>query len=137
MPRAKPVPTQPGEAKTVGGLLRNLRRAAGYRSVQLAAAADGCPAARQTIYSYERGGQVPSLKQFLDLVEFYAAGSSAPAKPPEDLRSQAVAAIAQALTLPAFHVAEAAELMARLQPSFDGGPSKRRSPGRARKQGSR
>jgi DNA-binding XRE family transcriptional regulator len=137
MPRAKPVPTQPGEAKTVGGLLRNLRRAAGYRSVQLAAAAPGCPAARQTIYSYERGGQVPALKQFLDLVEFYAGGSSTTAKAVEDLRAQAVAAIAQALTLPSFHVADAMELMARLQPSFEDAASKRRSPRRARKQVSR
>jgi len=120
MPRAKPVPVQPQEAKTIGGLLRNLRKAAGYRSVQLAAAAPGCPAALQTIYSYERGGQVPSLHQFLHLVEFYAEDPPAPAKALEDLRAQAVAAIAWAMELPAFHVAEARELMARLQPSLEG-----------------
>jgi len=120
MPRSKPVPVQPNEAKTIGSLLRNLRKAAGYRSVQLAAAAPGCPAALQTIYSYERGGQVPSLRQFLDLVEFYAEDPPAPAKPLEDLSAQAVAAIAQALELRAFHVAEARELMARLQPPLEG-----------------
>ena|SRR5438552_3731672 len=119
MPRTKPDPAQPGEARTIGGLLRNLRKAAGYRSVQLAAAAPACPAALQTIYSYERGGQVPSLKQFLDLVEFYAAGTASPAKPVEDVRAQAVAAIARALALPAFHVTDALELMSRLQP-FEG-----------------
>ena len=125
MPRSKPVPAQPGEAKTIGGLLRNLRKAAGYRSVQLAAAAPGCPAALQTIYSYERGGQVPSLRQFLDLVEFYASEPPAPSKPLDDVRAQAVAAIARALELPAFHVADARELMARLQPALEG--SRRRS----------
>jgi hypothetical protein len=119
MPRTKPDPAQPEETKTVGGLLRNLRRAAGYRSVQLAAAAPACPAALQTIYAYERGGQLPSLKQFLDLVEFYALEPPAPQKPLEDVHAQAVAAIAQALDLRAFHVAGARELMARLQPSFD------------------
>jgi len=31
-----------------------------------------CPAARQTIYAYERGGLVPSLAQFLKLVELHA-----------------------------------------------------------------
>jgi hypothetical protein len=120
MPRAKPGPVQPAEAKTIGGLLRNLRKAGGYRSVQLAAAAPGCPAALQTIYSYERGGQVPSLPQFLDLVEFYALDPPAPAKPLEDVRSQAVATIARALELPAFHVADARELMNRLQPPLEG-----------------
>jgi hypothetical protein len=133
MPRAKPDPAHPGEARTVGGLLRNLRKAAGFRSVQQAAAAPACPAALQTIYSYERGGQVPSLKQFLDLVGFYAEGSTAPAKPASDLRAQAVAAIAQALTLSSFHVAEAMELMRRLQPSFDDAAPKRRSSARGRK----
>jgi Helix-turn-helix domain len=120
MPRAKPGPVQPAEAKTIGGLLRNLRKAGGYRSVQLAAAAPGCPAALQTIYSYERGGQVPSLRQFLDLVQFYALDPPSPAKPLEDVRAHAVAAIAQALELPAFHVAQARELMAELQPPMEG-----------------
>jgi hypothetical protein len=38
--------------------------------VTLEDAADvpGCPAARQIIHAYERGGLTPSLKQFLDLV---------------------------------------------------------------------
>src|SRR3954451_4590150 len=120
MPRAKAAPEQAGDAKTIGGLLWNLRRAGVYRSVQLAAAAPGCPAALQTIYSYERGGQVPSLRQFLDLVEVYAENPPAPAKPLEDLRAQAVAAIAWALELPAFHVAEARALMAQLQPPLEG-----------------
>ncbi len=40
--------------------------------MQEAASANGFPAARQTIYAYERGGLTPSLKQFLELVEFYA-----------------------------------------------------------------
>ena len=127
MPRTKPDPASPGEAKAIGGLLRNLRKASGYRSVQLAAAAPGSPAALQTIYSYERGGQVPSLRQFLDLVEFYAEDPPAPAKPVEDVHAQAVAAIARALELPAFHVADARELMSRLQPAIDPGSSKKRS----------
>ncbi|MFM7719144.1 MAG: hypothetical protein ACKO8G_06630, partial [Actinomycetota bacterium] len=82
------------------------------------ATAQGCPAARQTIYAYERGGLVPSLGQFLELVEFYAlrAKRRTDAKPEEDLRAQAVAAIARVLTLPAYRVSEAHALMARLQP---------------------
>jgi DNA-binding XRE family transcriptional regulator len=32
-----------------------------------AAEAPGCPAARQTIHAYERGGLTPSLKQFLEV----------------------------------------------------------------------
>ncbi|MFL5767230.1 MAG: hypothetical protein ACJ758_05225, partial [Actinomycetota bacterium] len=63
--------------------------------------------------------------QFLDLVEFYAEDPPAPEKPPDDLRAQAVAAIARALELRAFHVAEARELMARLQPPLEG--SRRRA----------
>ncbi len=55
----------------MGGLLRELRKAAGYRSVDAAAAVTGAPSSRQTIYAYERGGLTPSLVQFLDLVEFY------------------------------------------------------------------
>jgi hypothetical protein len=125
MPRTKPEPARAADATAVGGLLRNLRKAAGYRSVQLASAAPECPAALQTIYSYERGGQVPSLRQFLDLVAFYAEGSGTPAKPEEDLHAQAVAAIAHALALPAFHLTDALELMSRLQP--DVGPGAGRS----------
>ena len=119
MPRTKPDPASPGEAKAIGGLLRNLRKASGYRSVQLAAAAPGCPAALQTIYSYERGGQVPSLRQFLDLVEFYVlgSGSRAGAKHQVDLRAQGVAAVARAMTLPAYHVSRAWDLIERMQPA--------------------
>ena len=113
-----PVPRE--DAKTVGAMLRSLRRAAGYRAVQDAASAGGFPAARQTIYAYERGGLTPSLQQFLELVEFYATQPTASdgAKPEEDLRAQAVAAISRALTLPAYHVRQAHELIDRLQPKL-------------------
>ena len=83
-----------------------------------AAVAAGSPAARQTIYAYERGGLVPSLQHFLELVEFYALKSKRgpDAKPEEDLRVQAVAAVVRALSLPAYHVTTANELIERLQP---------------------
>jgi transcriptional regulator with XRE-family HTH domain len=102
----------------VGALLRSLRRAAGYRAVQDAASASGFPAARQTIYAYERGGLTPSLQQFLELVEFYALHRSDGdgAKGEDDVRAQAVAAISRVLTLPAYHVRQAQELIDRLQP---------------------
>ncbi|MFB3738869.1 MAG: hypothetical protein ACE14W_07870 [Candidatus Velamenicoccus archaeovorus] len=118
MARKKQTPVAQEDARTVGALLRGLRRAAGFRAVQDAADAPGCPAARQTIYAYERGALTPSLKQFLELVEFYALGShpARPAKAPEDLRAQAVAAVQRALQLPAYHVVTAIDLMARLQP---------------------
>ena len=111
------------DARAIGALLRGLRRAAGYRAVQDAAAASGFPAARQTIYAYERGGLTPSLQQFLDLIAFYvehpARGDAA--KADEDLRAQAVAAVTRALTLRAYHVRQAHELMERLQPPlFEG-----------------
>jgi hypothetical protein len=111
----------------VGSLLRELRRGAGHRSVGSAAATEGCPASRQTIYAYERGGLVPSLAQFLELVEFYVLGSPAgeAAKSEADLRAQGVAAVARALTLPAYHVARALELMARMQPDSAITPRKR------------
>ncbi len=117
MARKKQAPVAREDARMVGALLRGLRRAAGFRAVQDAAARPGCPAARQTIYAYERGGLTPSLKQFLELVEFYAirAEPGPDAKPPEDLRAQAVAAIVAALTLPAYHMVEAMQLMGRLQ----------------------
>jgi hypothetical protein len=116
--RKKQTPVTPEDARTVGALLRGLRRAAGLRAVQDAADAPGSPAARQTIYAYERGGLTPSLKQFLDLVEFYAlkAPPGPAAKPTEDLRAQAVAAVARALTLPAYHVTAAWDLIRRLHP---------------------
>jgi hypothetical protein len=110
-----PVPIE--EAKQVGALLRGLRRAAGFRAVHEAAARTHCPAASQTIYAYERGGLVPSLAQFLDLVEFYALTSEPgpDAKAEEDLRAQAVAAVVTSLTLRCYHVGEAMDLIARLQ----------------------
>ncbi len=117
------------DARTIGALLRSLRRAAGYRAVADAAEVPGCPAARQTIYAYERGGLTPSLQQFLDLVEFYATHpvASDGAKAEEDLRAQSVAAVARALALPAYHVKRAQELIERLQPRLAEG---RRRPAR-------
>lgn len=123
MARKKLPPVPHEDARTVGALLRGLRRAAGYRAVQDAASARGFPAARQTIYAYERGGLTPSLQQFLDIVEFYALHpvQADGAKPEEDLRSQAVAAVARALALPAYHVKRAQELIERLQPALSEG----------------
>ena len=103
------------DRRAIGSLLRELRRAAGYRSVERAASTPGCPAARQTIYAYERGGQVPSLAQFLDLVAFYATTPADGSLPGPDLRARAVAAIAGALTLPAYPVSRALALVRRLQ----------------------
>lgn len=100
------------EARLLGGMLRDLRKAAGYRAVKDAAAAAACPAAPQTIYAYERGGLVPNLPQFLELVEFYAGASSAS----KGLRYMAVAAIHRALGLRSYHVSGALELIDRLQP---------------------
>jgi len=102
----------------VGGLLRELRKAAGYRSVDAAAAVTGAPSSRQTIYAYERGGLTPSLAQFLDLVEFYVlrAPHLEGAKPEDDLRAQGVAAVTRVLTLPLYHVAAAQDLVAAMQP---------------------
>ncbi len=107
------------DARTIGALLRGVRRAAGFRAVQDAADAPGCPSAKQTIYAYERGGLTPSLKQFLELVEFYAlkAQPRAGAKATEDLRAQAVAAVTGALMLRAYHVSTALDLIRRLQPT--------------------
>ena len=117
MARKKQTPTSSEDRQIVGSILRDLRRAAGYRSVDTASARDACPASKQTIYAYERGGLFPSLPQFLELVEFYALGSRTPrtAKPEADLRAQGVAAVTRALTLPAYHVSGAWELIARLQ----------------------
>ncbi len=116
--RKKLPPVAPDEARTIGALLRALRRGAGYRAVQDAAAAHGFPAARQTIYAYERGGLTPSLQQFLELTEFYALhpGGGDGAKSEQDLRALAVAAVSRALTLRAYHVKQAQELIERLQP---------------------
>jgi hypothetical protein len=111
------------DARVVGAMLRGLRRAAGYRAVQEAASAPGFPAARQTIYAYERGGLTPSLQQFLELVEFYAMhpGAGDGAKAEDDLRAQAVAAVSRALSLSAYHVRRAQELIDRLQPPLAAG----------------
>ena len=130
MPRKKLDPIDPGTARTIGALLRDLRRTAGYRAVHDAASHPDCPAAQQTIYAYERGGLVPSLKQFMDLVEFYALKSSGA---DQDVRYQAVAALVLALSLPAYHVSEAFELIQRLQPSPRGG---RRRSGASKGRGS-
>ena len=129
MARKKLTPIPREDARTIGALLRGLRRAAGYRAVQDAASASGFPAARQTIYAYERGGLTPSLQQFLELVEFYALhpGTGDDAKSEEDRRALAVAAVTRALTLPAYHVRQAHELIDRLQPPLAEG-RRRRSP---------
>jgi hypothetical protein len=122
--RKKQPPVSSEDRKVLGGLLRELRRAAGFRSVEKASATKGCPAARQTIYAYERGGLVPSLAQFLELVEFYTLDApTADAKPSNDLRAQGIAAIVRALDLPAYHVTQARDLIARLHPAA----SRRRS----------
>jgi hypothetical protein len=118
MARKRQEPVDEATARSIGGLLRDLRRTAGYRAVRDAAARPGCPAAQQTIYAYERGGLVPSLKQFIELVEFYAFGARDSLGEAERvaLRYQAVAAMVRALALPAYHVTEALDLIARLQP---------------------
>jgi DNA-binding XRE family transcriptional regulator len=119
MARTKRAPISDDDRSVVGSLLRDLRRAAGYRSVEAAAATKGAPASRQTIYAYERGGLTPSLAQFLELVEFYVlvAPHRDGAKPEEDVRAQGVAAVARALALDAYHVAAAQELMAAMHPA--------------------
>jgi hypothetical protein len=118
MARKKLEPVDETTARAIGGLLRDLRRAAGYRAVRDAAGRPGGPAAPQTIYAYERGGLVPSLKQFIELVEFYALHprDSLAEADRVALRYQAVAAMVRALSLPAYHVTEALDLIARLQP---------------------
>ena len=121
MARKKLEPVDEATARAIGGLLRDLRRAAGYRAVRDAAARPGCPAAQQTIYAYERGGLVPSLAQFLELVEFYVLetpSTATGAKPEADLRTMGVAAVTRVLTLPAYHVAQAHDLVARMQPDL-------------------
>jgi hypothetical protein len=123
VPRRKQVPVDLETARMIGALLRGLRRAAGYRAVRDAAAHPRCPAAQQTIYAYERGGLVPSLKQFMELVEFYALRSEG--APPE-IRYQAVAALVAALTSPAYHLPAAVSLIRRLQPTPAPGRQRRR-----------
>src|SRR3989441_12055580 len=122
MPRKKLEPVDPQTARTIGALLRDLRRAAGYRAVHDAAAHPDCPAAQQTIYAYERGGLVPSLKQFMDLVEFYALKTEGA---PQEVRYQGVAAMMAALATPAYHLPEAFDLIKRLQPAPAAGRRRR------------
>jgi len=96
-------------------MLRELRRGAGYRSVEAAANTSGCPASRQSIYTYERGEQLPPLPQFLELVEFFVLAAPATgARSPRDLRDQGVAAVVRALSIPAYHVVQAQDLITRL-----------------------
>lgn len=123
MPRKKQEPVQADVARRIGGLLRDLRHAAGYRAVRDAAAEPECPAAQQTIYAYERGGLVPSLKQFMELVEFYALQTDG-ASP--EIRFQAVAAMVAALSTSAYHLPEALDLINRLQPPPTAGRRRRR-----------
>jgi hypothetical protein len=123
LPRKKQEPVGADTAKHIGGLLRGLRRTAGYRAVKDAAAVAGCPAAQQTIYAYERGGLVPSLRQFMELVEFYAIDT--PNTPP-DIKYQGVAAMLSALSSPAYHLPEAMDLINRLQPPPAAGRKRRR-----------
>ena len=129
MPRKKSEPVDQDTARTIGGVLRGLRRAAGYRAVRDAAARPGGPAAQQTIYAYERGGLVPSLTQFMELVEFYATRHSDGLSDEDALavRYQAVAAVTRALTMPAYHVTEALDLIHRLQPPPTRGRKRKRA----------
>ncbi len=134
MPRKKLERIDEETARTIGALLRGLRRSAGYRAVRDAAGRPGCPAAQQTIYAYERGGLVPSIKQFMELVEFYATNPNERAEPRVDvakLRYQGVAALTRALTIPAYHFTEALDLIQRLQPAP---PRGRRRPARTGKE---
>ena len=125
MARKKQPPIGAADKRTIGALVRELRRGAGYRSVDKAAVVPACPASTATIYAYERGGLVPSLAQFLELVEFYVLETppmATGAKPEGDLRTMGVAAVARALTLPAYHVAQANDLVARMQPDLGDHP---------------
>ncbi|HXY71994.1 MAG TPA: hypothetical protein VEM41_05585 [Actinomycetota bacterium] len=124
MPRKKQEPIDQNVARGIGGLLRGLRRAAGYRAVKDAASRPGCPAAQQTIYAYERGGLVPSLKQFMELVEFYALETPGAG---DEVRYRGVAAMISALSSPAYHFPEAMDLISRLQPAPSSGRRRRRA----------
>jgi predicted transcriptional regulator len=118
MARTKREPIAPDDRVVIGALLRDLRRAAGYRSVESAAETKGCPASRQTIYQYERGAMSPSLAQFLALVRFFVleAPRRDEAKDEADLRAHGVAAVTRALDLAAYHVVDARDLITRMQP---------------------
>ena len=123
MPRKKQSPIDADVARRIGGLLRGLRRSSGYRAVKDAAADPRCPAAQQTIYAYERGGLVPSLKQFMELVEFYALQSAGATLA---TRYEGVAAMVAALGTPAYHFPEALDLIDRLQPEPAAGRRRRK-----------
>jgi transcriptional regulator with XRE-family HTH domain len=117
MARKRHTPISDDDREIIGAMLRDLRRSAGYRSVESVAASSGSPAARQTIYAYERGELTPSLPQFLELVEFYVLGRSRGGGVPEaELRTRGVAAVTRALQLPAYHVARAWDLAERMMP---------------------
>lgn len=118
MARKKQPPISVEDREIVGALLRELRRLSGFRSVEAAATTPGCPAARQTIYTYERGELTPSLAQFLELVGFYVLGRDGKgrAAASDELRVRGVAAVTRVLQLPAYHVAEAWDLIERMQP---------------------
>lgn len=119
MARKRHAPISDDDREILGATLRDLRRAAGYRSVETAASTRGAPAARQTIYAYERGELTPSLPQFLELVEFYVLGSGSRGDggvSEAELRSRGVAAVTRALQLPAYHVARAWDLVGRMLP---------------------
>jgi hypothetical protein len=127
VPRKKQEPIDTEVARRIGGLLRGLRRSAGYRAVRDAASVQGCPAAQQTIYAYERGGLVPSLKQFMELVEFYALRDDRiPPENREMIRYQGVAALIAALSTPAYHLPDVVALIGRLQPAPAAGRRRRR-----------
>jgi hypothetical protein len=123
VPRKKQEPVDAQTARNIGGLLRGLRRTSGYRAVRDAAQRPGCPAAQQTIYAYERGGLVPSLKQFMELVEFYCLETETA---PVEVRYQGVAAMIAALSMPAYHIPEALDLINRLQPPPTAGRRRRK-----------
>jgi|SRR6266705_2637798 len=123
VPRKKQDPIDAEVARRIGGLLRGLRRSAGYRAVKDAAARSHCPAAQQTIYAYERGGLVPSLKQFMELVEFYALQSEGAT---QATRYEGVAAMVAALSTPAYHLTDAMGLIDRLQPEPAAGRRRRK-----------
>jgi hypothetical protein len=117
MARKRHTPISDDDREVIGAMLRDLRRVAGFRSVESASATPGSPAARQTIYAYERGELTPSLSQFLDLVEFYVLGERRSGGASEtEVRSRGVAAVAHALQLPAYHVARAWDLVGRMMP---------------------
>jgi transcriptional regulator with XRE-family HTH domain len=119
MARKKQPPISDADREVVGGLLRDLRRAAGYRSVERAAGTRGCPASRQTIYTYERGEATPTLAQFLELVRFYVLDAPAGGADADNLLGvRGVAAVTRALDLRMYHVVQARELMGEMQPDL-------------------